>query len=65
MATASGIDDGRPRWMLREQARISNARRTKYGELPADPETWWAQIVAVAAELEIKTERGDWQAWPT
>jgi hypothetical protein len=65
MAGDRDIEDGRPRWMLREQARISNARRTKYGELPADPEIWWAQIEAIAAELKIKTERADWQVWPT
>lgn len=59
------IEDGRPAWLLRELARISRARRSVHGDIPADVETWWAQIVAVAADLGIETRREDWQAWPT
>lgn len=50
--------------MLEDHAKISRARRARYGNLPADVESWWQQIEATALWLNIKTERGDWQAWP-
>jgi len=60
-----GRDDARPAWMLRDQRKISSLRRLRHGDAPLDAATWWAQIVVVAAELNITTRWEDWQRWPS
>jgi hypothetical protein len=56
--------DRRPAWLLHKLARISSARRSTYGEIPASADEWWRQICAVAATLKLETEWRDWHAQP-
>lgn len=59
--------DTRPAWMLRKHARISSRRRSAVvgAQPPEDQATWWEQIRAAAADLQLEPGAvGDWQAWP-
>lgn len=54
--------DARPPWLLRRNARLSSLRRQRHeGPLP-NADTWWQQIVALAAEHQLNPGTPeDWQ----
>lgn len=60
------VNDTRPRWLLRKQARISARRLDRFGRRPdlLSVEGWWLQVVEAAADLGLDPgSESDWQAW--
>lgn len=47
---------------LAQHRAISQKRRAEFGDMPADPDTWWGQIESIVARWGIATTRADWEA---